>query len=38
MEERPDRLLMRASTHFYNTEGEVDRLAEALDVLLAPSA
>jgi isopenicillin-N epimerase len=28
--ERPDRLLIRASTHFYNTEAEVDRLAEAL--------
>jgi isopenicillin-N epimerase len=32
--ERPDRLLVRASTHFYNTEEEVDRLAEALAVLL----
>jgi isopenicillin-N epimerase len=29
--ERPDRLLIRASTHFYNTEAEIDRLAEALE-------
>ncbi len=28
--ERPDRLLIRASTHFYTTEEEIDRLAEAL--------
>lgn len=34
--ERPDRLLIRASTHFYNTEAEVDRLAEALLALLQP--
>jgi isopenicillin-N epimerase len=32
--ERPDRLLIRTSTHFYNTEDEVDRLAEALPGLL----
>ncbi len=32
--ERPDRLLIRTSTHFYNTEDEVDRLAEALPALL----
>ncbi|HTU21785.1 MAG TPA: aminotransferase class V-fold PLP-dependent enzyme [Gemmataceae bacterium] len=32
--ERPDRLLIRTSTHFYNTEAEVDRLAEALPGLL----
>ncbi|MHB1426580.1 MAG: aminotransferase class V-fold PLP-dependent enzyme [Gemmataceae bacterium] len=32
--ERPDRLLLRTSTHFYNTEAEVDRLAEALPLLL----
>jgi isopenicillin-N epimerase len=32
--ERPDRLLVRVSTHFYNTEEEVDRLAEALTDLL----
>ncbi len=31
--ERPDRLLLRTSTHFYNTEAEVDRLAEALPKL-----
>lgn len=28
--ERPDRLLLRISTHFYNTEAEIDRLAKAL--------
>lgn len=33
--ERPDRLLVRASTHFFNTHEEVDRLAEALRELLA---
>jgi isopenicillin-N epimerase len=33
--ERPDCLLLRTSTHFYNTEAEVDRLAEALPRLLA---
>jgi isopenicillin-N epimerase len=32
--ERPERLLVRASTHFYNTEAEVDRLGEALEALL----
>jgi isopenicillin-N epimerase len=32
--ERPDRLLIRISTNFYNTEEEVDRLAEALSALL----
>jgi isopenicillin-N epimerase len=32
--ERPEGLLIRVSTHFYNTEEEVDRLAEALAVLL----
>jgi isopenicillin-N epimerase len=31
--ERPDRLLIRVSTHFYNTEAEVDRLREALGTL-----
>jgi isopenicillin-N epimerase len=32
--DRPEGLLIRASTHFYNTEEEVDRLAEALSDLL----
>lgn len=32
--ERPDGLLIRVSTHFYNTEEEIDRLAEALPPLL----
>jgi isopenicillin-N epimerase len=32
--ERPDRVLIRVSTHFYNTEDEIDRLAEALPALL----
>jgi isopenicillin-N epimerase len=32
--ERPDRLLLRTSTHFYNTEAEIDRLADALPLLL----
>jgi len=32
--ERPDRVMIRASTHFYNTETELERLAEALGQLL----
>jgi isopenicillin-N epimerase len=32
--ERPEGLLLRASTHFYNTEDEVDRLARALEEVL----
>jgi isopenicillin-N epimerase len=32
--ERPDRLLLRVSTHFYNTEEEIDRLASAVPELL----
>ena len=32
--ERPDCLLVRVSAHFYNTEEEIDRLAEALSKLL----
>ncbi|HEY7308256.1 MAG TPA: aminotransferase class V-fold PLP-dependent enzyme [Gemmataceae bacterium] len=32
--ERPDRLLLRTSTHFYNTEAEIDCLANALPTLL----
>lgn len=31
--ERPDRLLIRTSTHFYNTEEEIDRLAGVLEDL-----
>jgi isopenicillin-N epimerase len=33
--ERPDGLLVRVSTHFYNTEEEIDHLARALKDLLA---
>ncbi len=33
--ERPDRLLIRVSTHFYNTEDEIDQLAAALPEALA---
>ena len=33
--ERPGRLLIRVSTHFYNTFGEIDRLAEVLPSGLA---
>ncbi len=36
--ERPQRLLIRVSTHFYNTEEEIDRLAAALPVVLGRSA
>jgi isopenicillin-N epimerase len=32
--ERPDRLLLRTSTHFYNTEDEIDALADALPTIL----
>lgn len=32
--EQPDRPLIRVSTHFYNTEAEVERLAEALKELV----
>jgi isopenicillin-N epimerase len=28
--ERPEAPLVRVSTHFFNTEAEIDRLAEAL--------
>jgi isopenicillin-N epimerase len=35
--ERPDGLLIRVSTHFYNTEEEVDHLAAALPRLLDPA-
>jgi isopenicillin-N epimerase len=33
--DRPDRLLIRVSHHFYTTEAEIDRLAEALPEVLA---
>ena len=33
--ERPDRLLLRVSHHFYTTEEEIDRLAEVLPEVLA---
>jgi isopenicillin-N epimerase len=32
--ERPERLLLRVSTHFYNTEEEIDRLADAMAALV----
>jgi isopenicillin-N epimerase len=32
--ERPNELLIRVSTHFFNTEEEIDRLANALADLL----
>lgn len=32
--EKPDRAMVRVSTHFYTTEREVDRLAEALTALV----
>jgi isopenicillin-N epimerase len=32
--DRPDRFLLRASTHFYNTGEQINRLAEALGQLL----
>ncbi len=32
--ERPDRLMIRASTHFFNTEDEIERLAEAIEELV----
>lgn len=33
--ERPEGMLVRVSTHFYNTEQEIDRLGAAMDSLLA---
>ena len=33
--ERPDRLMVRVSTHFYNTHEELDRLAEILPAAIA---
>ena len=35
--ERPEGLLLRVSTHFYNTDDEIVRLEEAVRVLLATS-
>jgi isopenicillin-N epimerase len=35
--DRPDHLLIRVSHHFYTTEAEIDRLAEALPDVLAAS-
>jgi isopenicillin-N epimerase len=35
--ERPDRLLIRVSHHFYTTEGEINVLAQALPEVLASS-
>jgi len=35
--ERPEKLLIRVSHHFYTTEEEIDRLAEALPEVLASS-
>jgi isopenicillin-N epimerase len=32
--DRPEGLLLRVSTHFYNTEEEIDRLAAAVEALL----
>jgi isopenicillin-N epimerase len=36
--ERPDELLIRVSTHFYNTEAEIDRLAQVLTEFLCAAA
>ncbi len=36
--ERPEGLLLRVSTHFYNTEEEIERLATAVKRFLAPLA
>lgn len=33
--ERPEGLLIRVSTHFYNTEDEIDRIGAAIESLLA---
>ena len=35
--ERADRLLVRTSTHFYNTEQEIDTLTAALHTILPAS-
>ena len=36
--ERPDRLLLRVSHHFYTTEAEIAILAEALPKILQPGS
>lgn len=36
--ERPEGLLLRFSTHFYNTEAEIDRLADAAKAIVAHRA
>lgn len=36
--ERPDRLMIRVSTHFYNTHEEIDRLADVLPGALKEAA
>jgi isopenicillin-N epimerase len=36
--ERPDGLLIRVSTHFYNTESEIERLAQALESFFAKTS
>ncbi len=35
--ERPEGLLIRASTHFYNTTDEIDRLGDAVEAMLRES-
>ena len=35
--ERPEGLLIRVSTHFYNTEDEIDRIGTAVESLCPPS-
>jgi isopenicillin-N epimerase len=35
--ERPERLLVRVSHHFYTTESEIDRLADVLPGVLQAS-
>jgi isopenicillin-N epimerase len=32
--ERPEGLLIRVSTHFYNTEDEIDRIGQAVETLI----
>ena len=35
--ERPEGLLIRVSTHFYNTEDEIERIGAAVESLCPPS-